>query len=64
MIMSKLDLENIQIAKLLNLYKDYARDFSPWLTENGEHLRDNTIFPNELCITEKEAWNLTLKRNK
>jgi hypothetical protein len=48
--MSNPDLGNIQIAAPRKLWKDEARDFTPWLAENAEHLSEAIGIPIEIAI--------------
>jgi len=58
--MSNPDLGNIQIVEPRELWKDEARDFTPWLAENAQQLSEAIGIPIEIDSTEKEVGDFNL----
>ncbi|MCF8308090.1 MAG: hypothetical protein K9I68_03680 [Bacteroidales bacterium] len=58
--MSNPALGHIQIVDAHELWKDEARDFTPWLTENARQLSEAIGIPIEIDGTEKEVGDFYL----
>jgi len=58
--MSNPDLDNIQIVEPHELWKDEARDFTPWLAENAQQLSEAIGIPIEIDSTEKEVGDFNM----
>ena len=57
--MSNPDLGNIQIVAPRELWKDEARDFTPWLAENAQQLSEAIGIPIEIdCPVNRKAFPL------
>ncbi|MCF8307451.1 MAG: hypothetical protein K9I68_00430 [Bacteroidales bacterium] len=55
--MSNPDLGHIQIVEPHELWKNEARDFTPWLAENAQQLSEAIGIPIEIDSTEKSVLN-------
>ncbi|MGM0573376.1 MAG: hypothetical protein ACQESL_06400 [Bacteroidota bacterium] len=58
--MSNPDLGHIQIVSPRELWRDEARDFTPWLAENAQKLSEAIGIPIEIDSTEKEVGDFYL----
>ncbi|MCF8307453.1 MAG: hypothetical protein K9I68_00440 [Bacteroidales bacterium] len=56
------DLGNIKIVEARELWKDEARDFTPWLAENARQLSEVIGIPIEIDSTENKVgvFNLNI----